>query len=122
MSVYCAEGGPDREIGLRELERLLTAALEKLGPRKRVLVVPPDHTRASSRAGELTHCAWRYYGDSLSTVLPALGTHKAMSPQQIHGMFGIFRPASFVRTTGAQTWKRLVWFRGNLFANSLKEN
>ena len=95
MSVYCAEGGPNHEIGLRELERFLTAALEKLGPRKKVLAVPPDHTRASSRAGELTHSAWRYYGDSLSAVLPASGTHKAMSPQQLHGMFGDVPPRLF---------------------------
>jgi hypothetical protein len=51
MSVYCAEGGPDREIG----------------PRKKVLVVPPDQTRAASRAGELTHCAWRISLEKPST-------------------------------------------------------
>jgi nickel-dependent lactate racemase len=104
MSVYCAEGGGDREIGLSELERSLTGALEKLGPRKKVLAVPPDQTRASSRAGELTRCAWRYYGDSLSAVLPALGTHKAMSAQQIHGMFGEVPPGLF----RAHNWREDV--------------
>jgi len=88
MSLYCAEGRTDREIGSSELEHFLTAALGKLGPRKKVLAVPPDQTRASSGAGELARCTWRYYGDSLRAVLPAVGTHKAMSPEQIEGMFG----------------------------------
>ena len=29
-----------------------------------LLVVPPDQTRFHSRAGDLTHYAWEYYGDS----------------------------------------------------------
>jgi nickel-dependent lactate racemase len=52
------------------------------------LVVPPDQTRAASRAGELTNFSWNYYGDALRGVLPALGTHKAMSTERITGMFG----------------------------------
>jgi nickel-dependent lactate racemase len=88
MSLYCAQGGPDRELSSSELSGFLSAALEKLGRRRKVLAVPPDQTRTASRAGELTRCAWEYYGDGLRAVLPALGTHKAMSPEQIAGMFG----------------------------------
>ena len=57
---------------------LLFAALDKLGERKRVLVVPPDITRLHSRAGDLTRYAWEYYGERLKAVLPAMGTHAAM--------------------------------------------
>ena len=64
------------------------AALEKLGPRKNVLAVPPDYTRLASRAGELTRYAWEYFGENLRAVLPAVGTHHAMSPEQIAAMFG----------------------------------
>jgi nickel-dependent lactate racemase len=32
--------------------------------------------------------AWHYYGDSLKAVLPALGTHTAMRPDQLAHMFG----------------------------------
>jgi nickel-dependent lactate racemase len=88
MSVYCAHGGLDFELSSGELRDLLFAALEKLGRRAKVLVVPPDQTRAASRAGELTNFAWNYYGDALRGVLPALGTHKAMSAERIAGMFG----------------------------------
>jgi len=95
VSLYCAQGGPDRELSSSELREFLSAALEKLGPRKKVLVVPPDQTRTASRAGELTHYAWDFYGEDLRAVLPALGTHKAMSAEQIAGMFGNVPPSLF---------------------------
>src|SRR6266853_2056989 len=88
MSLYCAQGGPDRELSSRELRDSLLAALEKLGKRSKVLAIPPDQTRTASRAGELTRYAWEYYGENLRAVLPALGTHKAMSPERIAAMFG----------------------------------
>jgi nickel-dependent lactate racemase len=95
MSLYCAQGGPDHELSSSELRDCLSAALEKLGRRRKVLVVPPDQTRTASRAGELTRYAWEYYGEGLSAVLPALGTHKAMSAEQIAGMFGNVPPGLF---------------------------
>jgi nickel-dependent lactate racemase len=95
MSLYCAQGGPDRELSSSELRDFLSAALEKLGRRRKVLAVPPDQTRTASRAGELTRYAWEYYREGLSAVLPALGTHKAMSAEQIAGMFGTVPPGLF---------------------------
>jgi nickel-dependent lactate racemase len=95
MSLYCAQGGPDRELSPSELREFLCAALEKLGRRKKVLADPPDQTRKASRAGELTRVAWEYYGEGLRAVLPALGTHKAMSAEQIAGMFGNVPPSLF---------------------------
>src|SRR3984957_2466399 len=88
MSLYCTQGGPDRELSAGELRDSLSAALEKLGKRRKVLAVPPDRPRAASRAGGLTRYAWEYYGEGLRAVLPALGTHKAMSAEQIAAMFG----------------------------------
>jgi nickel-dependent lactate racemase len=88
MSLYCATGGPETDLSLDQLRDLLVESLAKLGERKRVLVVPPDHSRVHSRAGDLTRCAWEYYGDRLDAVLPALGTHSAMQPEQITRMFG----------------------------------
>ena len=61
--------------------------LEKLKPRKKVLAVPPDFTRFHSKAGELTDMAYEYYGDRLTDVLPALGTHKAMSESELATMY-----------------------------------
>jgi nickel-dependent lactate racemase len=88
MSVYCATGSVENDLSPQQLRELLAESLGKLGERKRVLAVPPDQSRAHSRAGELTRYAWQYYGDRLQAVLPALGTHTAMQPEQIERMFG----------------------------------
>jgi nickel-dependent lactate racemase len=88
MALYCSQGGPDREISSSELRDYLFTALERLGPRTKVLAVPPDYTRVASRAGELTRYAWDYFGENLRAVLPAVGTHHAMSAEQITAMFG----------------------------------
>jgi len=48
------EGGEDAEIDRRRAGELLDAMLERLGPMRRVLLLPPDGTRAHSGAGELT--------------------------------------------------------------------
>jgi nickel-dependent lactate racemase len=70
------------------LQSLLDDVLAKLGPRNRVLAVPPDQSREHSRAGDLTRYAWQHYGERLKAVLPALGTHTAMDPDQLRHMFG----------------------------------
>jgi len=88
MSLYCSVGSVDTDLTPRQLNDLLVESLAKLGPRNNVLAVPPDQTREHSRAGELTRYAWWHYGDRLKAVLPALGTHTAMRPDQIAHMFG----------------------------------
>jgi nickel-dependent lactate racemase len=88
MSLYCAVGDVDADFSADELKNLLIESLAKLGPRKRVLAVPPDITRFHSRAGDLTRFAWEYYRERLQAVLPAIGTHTPMQPAQIEAMFG----------------------------------
>jgi nickel-dependent lactate racemase len=88
MTLYTGVGSADTDLSGQQMNELLTDTFAKLGQRKRVLVVPPDITRLHSRAGELTRYAWEYYGDRLQAVLPALGTHAAMSPAQMTRMFG----------------------------------
>ncbi len=87
MSLYCAVGSVEADL-FPQLKDLLAESLAKLGQRNRVLTVPPDESRVHSRAGELTRYAWEYYGERLQAVLPALGTHAAMQPEQIARMFG----------------------------------
>jgi len=87
MSLYCATGDVNSDL-LPQLQNLFAESLAKLGQRNRVLAVPPDQSRIHSRSGDLTRYAWEYYGDRLQAVLPALGTHAAMQPDQIARMFG----------------------------------
>ena len=87
MSVYCAKGSVDTDLSAGELQEVFTRTLAKLGERNRVMVVPPDQSREHSRAGELTRYAWKHYGDRLKVVMPALGTHTPMRPEQLDQMF-----------------------------------
>ena len=88
MRLYCAVGSVDTDLTSQQLNDLLVEGLAKLGARNKVLAVPPDQTRAHSRAGDLTRYAWKHYGDRLKAVLPALGTHVAMNPERVAAMFG----------------------------------
>ena len=117
MTLYCAKGGVDTELSPPQLRRLLGESLAMLGERGRVLVVPPDISRLSSHAGELTHCAWQYYADQLQAVLPALGTHSAMQPDQIARMFGKM-PAELFRV---HNWRTDVETLGEVPARFIHE-
>lgn len=88
MSLFFSHGSAETEMSPEEVRAGLFFALKQLGERQRVLVVPPDFTRFHSRAGALTELAWQFFGDKLVDVLPALGTHKPMSAEQIATMFG----------------------------------
>ncbi|MBN1118976.1 MAG: DUF2088 domain-containing protein [Bacteroidales bacterium] len=85
--IYFKHGSENTSMTPQELKEGLFEALKKLGERKNVLVIPPDYTRYHSRAGELTTYAYAYYGDKLKDILPALGTHFAMSDEEISHMF-----------------------------------
>lgn len=86
--IYYENGSPGTRLSHDDLRRGLNEALDKLGERRKVLAVPPDYTRLPSRAGELTELAWEYYGEKLTDILPALGTHTPMTEGQIDHMFG----------------------------------
>jgi nickel-dependent lactate racemase len=85
--IYYNSGSENSVISNKELEEGLYEALGKLGPRKKVLVVPPDFSRFHSRAGEITSLLYGYYKEGLTDILPALGTHAPMTRKQISEMF-----------------------------------
>jgi hypothetical protein len=68
-----AQGSAKKEITEKEIKKGLCGALDKLGDRNKVLVIPPDFTRLHSKAGELTQYTYEYYKERLIDILPALG-------------------------------------------------
>jgi nickel-dependent lactate racemase len=86
--LYYSKGSESTELDSKDLREGLYKAFKKLGPRKKVLAIPPDFTRFHSKAGELTRFAWEYYENRLTDILPALGTHMPMTGEEIHNMFG----------------------------------
>lgn len=85
--VFYQRGSETEELSSNDLRTALHEALDKLGKRQKVLAIPPDYTRLHSKAGEITAHAWEYYGDKLTDILPALGTHVAMTAEEISDMF-----------------------------------
>lgn len=55
---------------------------------KRILAIPPDFTRFHSYAGRTTELLYELAPKALTDVLPALGTHRAMSPAELREMYG----------------------------------
>jgi len=102
MSLFVKLGGEQRELSGAELKEGLLQGLRALGPRSRVLAVPPDFTRYYSRSGELTAAAYEYYGERLRAVLPALGTHAPMTSEHLDKMFAGVPSALFRR----HDWRR----------------
>ncbi len=86
--VLYSRGSENDVLRAEDLKKGLFEALTKLGARKKVLAIPPDYTRFPSHAGMLTRFAWQFYRERLTEVLPALGTHAAMSEGEIRSMFG----------------------------------
>ncbi len=96
MATLFAKGSPSTDLTEAELRAALVGVFEKLGPRKRVLALPPDFTRAKSMAGLLTSIACEHFGDRLTDVMPALGTHTPVTDWQLDRMFpGV--PRSLIR-------------------------
>ena len=117
MSLYCSVGSPETDLSPKQLKELLVASLEKLGKRTNVLAVPPDQSREHSQAGALTRFAWEHYGERLKAVLPALGTHTPMRPDQIAHMFGEMPQDRF----RVHNWRTDIETLGELPAEFIRE-
>jgi nickel-dependent lactate racemase len=117
MSLYCAIGSVDTDLSPQQLNDLLVESLAKLGERKSVLAVPPDQSREHSRAGEITGDVFKHYGDRLKAVLPAIGTHTPMRPDQIAHMF----PAVPQNLFKVHNWRTDVETLGEVPAEFIRE-
>ena len=93
--LYSERSSTRDNLSYDDLRDGLYKALARLGSRQRVLVVPPDFTRFHSQAGPLTRLISDYYDVRLTDVLPALGTHTPMTPEQITEMYAGVPPELF---------------------------
>ena len=115
--LYYEQGALKKAFGHEEIKKVLFETFDRLGERKKVLVIPPDFTRFHSRAGELTQYAYEYYGERLTDILPALGTHFKMTDAEIEKMFpGV--PVSLFRV---HNWREDVVSVGTVPGDFVKE-
>ena len=115
--IFFETGSKDHNLSAGDLKKGLFEALDKMEAKQKVLAIPPDYTRLPSRAGELTEMAWQYYGDKLTDILPALGTHTPMTDEQISHMFGQ-TPRNLFRE---HDWRKDVVTLGTVPSEFVKE-
>ena len=87
MTTYFATGSATTELSYDDFREALAGVFQQIGVRKKVLLLPPDMSRLPSRAGELTVLSRELLGDAVTDIMPALGTHYAMTPAQLDFMF-----------------------------------
>ncbi|CAM9343209.1 unnamed protein product [Discosporangium mesarthrocarpum] len=117
MTVFYARGSTETSISREEAKRALQEVFRKIGERKKVCIVPPDFTRFHSRAGLLTQLTYEHYGDAVSDVIPALGSHEPISNEHRVRMFGDI-PAALFRV---HDWRNDVVTIGHIPAEVVRE-
>ncbi|MBI1932794.1 MAG: DUF2088 domain-containing protein [Ignavibacteriales bacterium] len=85
--LFYSRGSVEDVLDSRTLKEALFTSFDKIGKKNKVLAIPPDFTRYHSRAGELTTYIYDNYKNVLTDILPALGTHFAMTGKEIDKMF-----------------------------------
>jgi len=86
--LFYSKGGPGEDLQRDDIRDALVNTLRSFGDRRKVIIIPPDITRAHSGAGTITEMLWTILGNRLKDILPALGTHTPMEEGEIARMFG----------------------------------
>jgi nickel-dependent lactate racemase len=140
-SLVCAIGSETTTLSDDEIKKQLNTFLEMLGPRDDIVLLPPDYTRFHSQAGKLTQFVAEYYNfiptsttDSSSPskkqkslpppdiqILPALGTHAPMTPEEIKSMFGTALATKEPNPFLVHDWRNDVVTIGHVPAEMVKK-
>ena len=96
MTIYFSRGGTDQVLGMQDYFDAIAITLSHRPSVRKVLALPPDHTRLDSQAGPIMHAVLKLLGDKLADVMPALGTHTAMNEAELTKMYGDF-PRELIR-------------------------
>lgn len=76
-----------RGLSDAEIREILTQALAPHMPLKKVLILPPDITRMNSYAGQITCMLYEMLAGTEVHIMPALGTHVAMTDAELDHMY-----------------------------------
>jgi len=117
MELYITAKRPEG-LSPEEIRDALLQSLEGKYPKK-VLILPPDYTRYHSGAGYITNVYYHALTERGAQVdiLPALGTHEAMTPEQIESMFGDIPKDRFL----VHDWRHDVVRLGEIPADYIQE-
>jgi nickel-dependent lactate racemase len=119
--LYVSVGAADAELSDDQFLGGADDLLDQLGkgrPLRRVLLIPPDYTRAHSGAGPLTSRLFeRLRGEADVVVLPATGTHFPIEESERLAMFPGIPPEHF----RAHDWRNGVATLGEVPAEVVAE-
>ncbi len=120
MATYFARGGAGDDLSTAEKPEALAQALKVIGRTlRKVLVLPPDHTRLNSDAGELTRLLYELLSPKAEVdIMPALGTHSPMTEAQLRMMFGERIPLARFKV---HDWRNGVRHVGDVPGRLLRE-
>ena len=85
--LYYSRGSKTEAITRDQIREALAEVFDAIGTRRKVLAIPPDYTRLNSYAGPIIGMVNDYFGERLTDVMPALGTHSPMTEDQIASMY-----------------------------------
>jgi len=119
MAWFTAESAALSEQQIQEVvDRLIAEARTRVRPDlKRVLLLPPDLTRAHSGAGRITEMLYKALPEAEIAVIPTLGQHVPHTEQENRWMFGSI-PHSKIH---AHDWRNGVTHIGVIPASLVKE-
>lgn len=120
MAPIIYQAGETLALTAREKRELLKQALARIGRKlDQVLIIPPDVTRLNSNTGELTGILYDLLTpDAQVDIIPALGTHAAMTEEEIHLMFGTEIPLDRFKV---HDWRNDIVHRGDVPGELLGE-
>ena len=90
MNEFIIKSDNPRGVSDEELKAALEKSLKGHDRElKKVLIIPPDFTRLYSGAGKIVEYYYDLLKDSCEIdILPAVGTHEAMSEEEVRAFFG----------------------------------
>jgi nickel-dependent lactate racemase len=119
MAWFAVESDALSEQQIQEVvDRLIEEARTRIQrDLKRVLLLPPDLTRAHSHAGKITEMLYKALPDAEIAVIPTLGQHVPHTEEENRWMFGSI-PHSKIH---AHDWRNGVTHIGTIPASLVKE-
>jgi nickel-dependent lactate racemase len=120
MAVHAEKGGEKLSLSKDDLRALVEKSIAGTGKKlKKILLLPPDHTRLNSQAGLISAMIYEAYSKSVSIdIMPALGTHSPMGPRELKLMFGDSIPLSKFKT---HDWRNDIVPKGVVPGSLIKE-
>lgn len=90
MEKICIQAQSEKAISPQQVHEIFDRYIHTLPPRlKNILLLPPDGTRRHSGAGWLTNILFHKLETRAGvSLIPATGTHRPMTPQELKDMFG----------------------------------